>query len=386
MTRPTGSARRHPPLLALGALTTLSQSSGGAPPPRGPTRSGDNGVSARDPGTPAPGTTGAGGWNSNLEIRHLRAFVALVDEGSLTRAARAMGVAQSTVSEALAALERALGTSAVGRRRGGHGITLTPAGLALLPYARHILGSLDDAHTAVAEATHDGLAGVDIIANESVSSYLLPPALAVMRTRWPNTRFAVSIATCTAVQAGVEASRFDVGIWLQAPARAAETASASTRRVVLPEVPLTVFAQPSHPLFASADAPSVGRGRQATDRNALLAFPLYMSDAAGDFHALLAQYFTADALGTPRFEASGSIEGVKQSVASFQRAVGILPSYAMAAELRAGTFRAFVLQPAPPAVRLDAVTASSRPLHPAIHELLEELARGPTQAKISRAV
>jgi DNA-binding transcriptional LysR family regulator len=345
-------------------------------------------VSERDPGTSMPSAE-AGGWNSNLEIRHLRAFVALIDEGSLTRAARAMAVAQSTVSEALAALERALGTSAVGRRRGGHGITLTPAGQALLPYARHILGSLADAHTAVAEATHDRIAGVDIIANESVSSYLLPSALAVVRARWPNTRFAVSVASCVGVQAGVEASRFDVGIWLQASTRAGDTGSAlPTRRVVLPEVLLTIFAQPSHPLFGSGDMTHVGRGRQtsAMDHNALLAFPLYMSDAAGDFHDIVEQYFSADAIGIPRFEASGSIEGVKQSVASVVRAVGILPSYAMSAELRAGTFRAFTLKPSPPCVRLDAVTAASRPKHPAIDELLEELTRRHTPAKISRAV
>lgn len=339
--------------------------------------------------TSNPDLLEAAGWSSNLEIRHLRAFVALADQGSLTRAARALGIAQSTVSEALAALERALGTAAVDRRRGRHGITLTPAGAALLPYARQILDTLADAHASIAEATHDAIAGVEIGANESVSSYLLPPALAIMRARWPNTRFAVSVASCTAVRAGVEAARYDVGIWLQDPAHAPATnANEPGHRIVLPDVSLTVFARPTHPLFKTGETPGSARSRPApaVEVYTLQAFPLYLSDAAGEFRDLLEQFFAADGLGTPRFEATGSIEGVKHSVAADERAIGLLPSYALAAELRSGAFRSLTLHPTLPGVRLDATTVTSRPLHPAIEELLAELSRAHGTPTISRAV
>src|SRR6516165_8052525 len=46
----------------------------------------------------------------NLELRQLRAFIALVENGSVTAASHALGLAQSTVSEAITALERELGT------------------------------------------------------------------------------------------------------------------------------------------------------------------------------------------------------------------------------------------------------------------------------------
>jgi DNA-binding transcriptional LysR family regulator len=46
---------------------------------------------------------------TTLELRHLRVPLAVVENGGYTGAARALGVAQSTVSEAVAALERALG-------------------------------------------------------------------------------------------------------------------------------------------------------------------------------------------------------------------------------------------------------------------------------------
>lgn len=317
-----------------------------------------------------------GQWSSSLELRHLRAFVALVDHGSLTRAARAMGIAQSTVSEALAALERALGTPAVSRRRGGHGITLTLAGQALLPYARRMLAILAEAHTAIAEATNDALASVEIVANESVTSYLLPQALAVVRARWPRTRFAVSVATCPVVRAGVEAARYDVGLWLQEPTRAGDShASLPSHRVVIADVPLTVFAQPTHPLFAARGASRTRTATTPIARDAALPYRIYVSDAAGDFHDLVASWFAADGLGAPRIEGTGSIEGVKHNVAADRSALGVLPSYALEAELRAGSVRALELRPAVPHVRIDAVTVSARRMHPAVEELLAELTR-----------
>ena len=81
---------------------------------------------------------------SGLEIRQLRAFVAIVERKRVTAAAEALGLAQSTVSEALSALERALDTPLILRRRGGHGLELTEAGRALLPHARRILSAVDE--------------------------------------------------------------------------------------------------------------------------------------------------------------------------------------------------------------------------------------------------
>ena len=48
---------------------------------------------------------------TELELRQLRVFVAVVELGGHTRAARSLGVSQSTVSETLSSLERALGTA-----------------------------------------------------------------------------------------------------------------------------------------------------------------------------------------------------------------------------------------------------------------------------------
>src|SRR5215208_5870 len=210
------------------------------------------------------------GWALDLELRQLRAFVMLVEQGSMTAVARALGVAQSTVSEAVAALERALGTRAVARRRGVHGVALTPAGEALLPYARSVLAALEDAHVAVAAVARDVRASVEVVANESVSTYLLPRALAELRERWPNTQFAVTVGMCPSITKGLASGRFDVGLMLQtrecAPAAlagASGPAAAPSGGLLLTEVPLVAFSGARHPLLSRAAAAQVPLDRLA---------------------------------------------------------------------------------------------------------------------------
>jgi LysR family transcriptional regulator, nitrogen assimilation regulatory protein len=53
-----------------------------------------------------------------LELRQLRTFVALVENGSMTAASQSLGLAQSTISEALASLEKIFGTPVFMRERG----------------------------------------------------------------------------------------------------------------------------------------------------------------------------------------------------------------------------------------------------------------------------
>lgn len=259
------------------------------------------------------------GYAHAMEIRHLRAFVALVEHGSITGAAQALGLAQSTVSEALAALERALGTPVTLRRRGTQEVLLTAAGNTLLPHARSMLTSLDDAYADVAKVTTSAHAALEIITNESISAYLLPTVLATLRARWTNTHFAVSVATCAGVRAGVHGGEFDIGLLLEvneiedqasATSEPAHTSILSWDRIVVADnVPLVIFAGLSHHLIRNGDG-------KPLRRDDLAEYPLFMSDAAGDFHELVSRYFKADSVPGPHLEASGSVEGVKRGVAT----------------------------------------------------------------------
>ena len=301
----------------------------------------------------------------DLELRQLRAFVALIDEGSVTAAARALKLAQSTVSEAIAALERTLGTCLVRRSRGTHDSTLTAAGEALLPNARELLAGVDKTYIAVAEAAVQARGVVDIVANESVSTYVLPEILAQIRGRWSNTRFSVSVATCADVRQGIEDGAFDLGLILQA-ANQTKIDSRCERQVLVPIIPLVIFAAATHPLLRR-------KPREAAARSNLAGLTMFLSDAVGEFHALIENYLLEGGVPTARLQSAGSIEGVKRGVMADPCAVGILPAYAIADELRVGRFVRLVVRPAPPAIQLVAVLSSVQQRHPGAIELVQDI-------------
>ena len=89
------------------------------------------------PMTPAP---------DGMELRHLRAFVAVAEELNFSRAATRLYVSQPALSRQIRALERLIGCDLL--RRSTHRVELTVAGEALLERSRTLLHEVDDAIAA----------------------------------------------------------------------------------------------------------------------------------------------------------------------------------------------------------------------------------------------
>ncbi|MEL4357603.1 MULTISPECIES: LysR family transcriptional regulator [unclassified Luteococcus] len=79
----------------------------------------------------------------DAEIRHLRALVEIVESGSISAAARHLGIGQPALSRTLAQLERIVGVELASR--GSAGLTLTAAGRRLLPEAQAAVAAFDAA-------------------------------------------------------------------------------------------------------------------------------------------------------------------------------------------------------------------------------------------------
>jgi DNA-binding transcriptional LysR family regulator len=77
----------------------------------------------------------------NVELRHLRYFVAVAEEASFTSAARRVHVAQQVLSTQIRQLEESIGARLL--ERTSRGVTLTPAGSAFLDAARDTLSTLE---------------------------------------------------------------------------------------------------------------------------------------------------------------------------------------------------------------------------------------------------
>lgn len=88
----------------------------------------------------------------DVEPAQLRSLVAVIEQGTFTDAAIALGVSQAAVSRAVARLEAALGVRVL--RRTSREVALTAAGARVLPHARQLLHDLDRL-VSDARAGHD---------------------------------------------------------------------------------------------------------------------------------------------------------------------------------------------------------------------------------------
>jgi DNA-binding transcriptional LysR family regulator len=122
-----------------------------------------------------------------VTLQQLAYFVAVADVGSFTRAAESLGVAQPTLSRQLKALEDELGSPLVDRGS-RDGLALTPAGEAVLPFARRMLADADGARTAVAEIVGLRRGRVRVGATPSLCIGVLADVLRVFHEKYPDVR------------------------------------------------------------------------------------------------------------------------------------------------------------------------------------------------------
>ena len=120
----------------------------------------------------------------SLTVQQLRCFVAVADEGQFTRAAEQLDVAQPSLSAQIGRLEQALGVLLFYRAH--RPVTLTDAGVELLPLARRVLGSVNDVLRAVADVEALRRGQVTIGATPSLGSSLLPRVLSRFHEHYPD--------------------------------------------------------------------------------------------------------------------------------------------------------------------------------------------------------
>ena len=301
------------------------------------------------------------GVKTELELRHLRTFLAVAETGGHTRAARRLGVSQSTVSETLSALERTLGTELF--RKSARGVMLTRAGEALLPHARRILAMSHQLVSELAGVT-SGVKGTFVVAAvESISTYVLPARLASLREKWPGVRVEVATHVCTEIREGVAAGRCDLGLVLEVGGGAG--ANAGDRKPddsILTEARLVIFGATAHPL--------AGRRVPA---DALRRCDMYMSDAAGDYHLALRRHFESAGLPPPRTQALGTVEGVKRGVLASAGGLGLLPAHAVKQELSDGVLAEVRVSPPLEGLVLRAVLGPESAGSPLVEEMVGSL-------------
>lgn len=183
-----------------------------------------------------------------IQPQQLRVLLAIRDQGSLTRAAQALGYGVPTIAHHLAALERHFKVELVERDR--RGARLTPLGGILVAEAEEILAHLERAERLVADQRDLGLTTVRVGTFASIGSQLLPRAIRELRSRL-EVQVEVVEAEPTDVVEMLQAGDLHAGLIYD---------SAEDPAFASPDLELTVLAEEPYDVLVADHSPQAADG------------------------------------------------------------------------------------------------------------------------------
>jgi DNA-binding transcriptional LysR family regulator len=176
-----------------------------------------------------------------MQTRQLTYFLAVVDHGGFGRAAEALRIAQPSLSQAIAAFERELGTPLF--HRVGRGVVLSTSGADLVGPARDVLRSLDHAQAAIDASSTDG--HLDIMSTPTPGVEPLTGLLAAFAAVRPTTRLELSVGfTPERVLEAVRTGESEIGVLGSPVARN----NRGLRTIQLEPQPLVLISRPGDPI------------------------------------------------------------------------------------------------------------------------------------------
>ena len=250
-------------------------------------------------------------------FRQLRTFLAVIEAGGVSAAARALNLTQPAASQQLRELERTLRVRLLDRA-GGRAVP-TAAGEALLEPARRALAAIEDT-IAVATAHRAGETGrVRLGTGATACIYLLPPVLAAAKQRMAGLEVVIATGNSSDIIRRVETGELDVGL-VTLPVAAGRALSV-TRLV-------------TDPLVALIPSALAETGEAVTARQ-LAALPLILYETAGSTRAVIDGWFRRAGITPVPIMQLDSVESIKVLVAGGLGA-SVIPRLALA-EPVAGT-------------------------------------------------
>ncbi|MGN0479164.1 MAG: LysR family transcriptional regulator [Hominenteromicrobium sp.] len=148
-----------------------------------------------------------------MELRVLKYFLTVAQEGSITRAAELLHVTQPTLSRQLMQLEEELGVRLF--RRGRHSVTLTDAGMLMKRRAQEIVTLADRAKAECVQQDAQLAGEITVGCGETMSMSALAECMAVFRKQHPLVRFNVYSGVADDVKDRIEKGLIDIGLLVE---------------------------------------------------------------------------------------------------------------------------------------------------------------------------
>ncbi|HXH07855.1 MAG TPA: LysR family transcriptional regulator [Vicinamibacterales bacterium] len=174
-----------------------------------------------------------------MDLLQLEHFLAVVEEGTFTRAAERVGRSQPAVSQSIKKLEEEIGAPLFARDM--HEACLTEAGKLLVDYSRRMLALRDEALRRLGQRS-PGAGSLAIAAHEAAAVYLLPGPLRVYLERFPDVKVAIYRSRLSEIPRQVMDREVDVGFVKEEPA------FHELRWIHVYSDELILVASPRHPL------------------------------------------------------------------------------------------------------------------------------------------
>lgn len=150
-----------------------------------------------------------------MELRQLKYFTAVVDAGSITRAATLSHVVQSAISHQIAQLEQEIGSVLL--TRGVNGAQPTDSGRIFYQHAQFILKQVRDAKDAAASADGQVQGAVSLGIPNSTAAIFAVPLMSAMRTLYPDVRLSIYEGLSGTLADDLANGRLDMSILFNSP-------------------------------------------------------------------------------------------------------------------------------------------------------------------------
>ncbi len=150
-----------------------------------------------------------------MDPQHLKAFIIIAETGSFSAAAAKLYLTQPAISKRIALLEGKLGASLFDRI--GKNTQLTQTGSALLPYAREIIKTVDDATQAMHDLKGSIGGSLSIVTSHHIGLHRLQNFLHDYVQRYPDVKISLHFLDSEHAYEAVLQGRFDLGIITLAP-------------------------------------------------------------------------------------------------------------------------------------------------------------------------
>ena len=267
------------------------------------------------------------GKASGIQLVQVEGFLEVARRGSVSRAAEALFITQPTLTARLHALERELGTSLF--LRTPHGMRLTDAGRAWIPFAERALRALVDGRDALQQVLSASAGHLMIAAAPAVSTYVLPELLEQFVAVHPRVEVSVRTGHSEDVVDLVLRDEVQIGLGRSIRHPDLELRPFHTEELVL-------VCAPDHPFSKGPAVPMAEVARQK----------LIMFDRASSYYEITQGAFLSAGIKLRGLMELDSIEAAKKMV---ERGLGValLPSSAVAREVSAKTLRVVKMSDAP---------------------------------------